>query len=392
MKKIAFVMPWYGEKINGGAENLLKGLVHHLQDSGVELEVLSTCVESFRSDWNSNFYKAGLTIEAGIEVRRFKVRKRNTAIFDSVNIKLMHGERITSAEEDIFCREMINSPDLYRYIRENGDQYSFFVFIPYMFGTSYYGCQIWPEKSILIPCLHDESYAYMDCFRKAFSQVKGMIFNSDPERLLAERLYGVKGKNFVTFGLGLDVNWESYPERFRDKYKINDPFILYAGRKDEGKRVDILIRNFLLFKKRHPSDLKLVMIGGGNISIPDRDNIMDLGFVDVQDKYDAYGAASIFCNPSDMESFSIVIMESWLAGRPVLVNGNCAVTKDFVLRAQGGLYYDSANEFDCAVNWLLTHRAISDQMGKNGRNFVLENFSWEMNVKNYRNYFERIRK
>ena len=51
-KKIAFVAPWYGEKISGGAETLLRELVHHLQDAGVKLEVLTTCVESFRSDWN----------------------------------------------------------------------------------------------------------------------------------------------------------------------------------------------------------------------------------------------------------------------------------------------------------------------------------------------------
>ncbi len=117
MKTIAFVAPWYGENIGGGAEAELRGLVHHLQDAGVGLEVLTTCVESFRSDWNRNFHRPGLTTECGIPVRRFRVRKRNTKAFDAVNRKLMSGQSVTAEEEEIYCREMINSPDLYRYIR-----------------------------------------------------------------------------------------------------------------------------------------------------------------------------------------------------------------------------------------------------------------------------------
>ena len=61
MKKIGFVIPWYGETIGGGAEAELRGVVHHLQDAGVELEVLTTCVEKFASDWSVNFHKPGLT-------------------------------------------------------------------------------------------------------------------------------------------------------------------------------------------------------------------------------------------------------------------------------------------------------------------------------------------
>ena len=89
MKKIGFVIPWYGETIGGGAEAELRGVVHHLQDAGVELEVLTTCVEKFASDWSVNFHKPGLTEEAGIPVRRFPVRRRDEAAFGFINNKLM---------------------------------------------------------------------------------------------------------------------------------------------------------------------------------------------------------------------------------------------------------------------------------------------------------------
>lgn len=389
-KKIGFIIPWYGEKIGGGAEAELRGVVHHLADAGVSLEVLTTCVKSFQDDWNRDYHEPGLTEEYGIAVRRFRVRQRDVQAFDRVNLKLMNDIALTPKEEKTFCEEMINSPDLMDYIRDHGDEYGLFFFIPYMFGPVYYGCQLHPEKSILIPCLHDERYAYMECFREAFSKVKGMIFNAEPERLLAERLYGVKGDSFVTFGLGMDATWKGDGERFRRKFGINSPFILYAGRKDAGKRVDVLIRNFITYKRRNDNDMKLILIGGGDIDIPYNESIIDLGFVDIQDKYDAYAAAEMFCNPSQMESFSIVIMESWLAGRPVLVNGQCAVTKDFVQQANGGLYYESYGEFEECIRYLLSHPEIGNQMGKNGGEYVRSHFVWDVIVNKYLEYIERF--
>ena len=77
MKKIGFVVPWYGEKISGGAESETRDLVKNLHAKGIEVEILTTCVKQFTSDWNKNHYKPGNYLENGITVKRFKVRKRN---------------------------------------------------------------------------------------------------------------------------------------------------------------------------------------------------------------------------------------------------------------------------------------------------------------------------
>ena len=112
--------------------------------------------------------------------------------------------------------------------------------------------------------------------------------------------------------------------------------------------------------------------------------------MDIQDKYDAYSAAEMFCNPSEMESFSLVLMESWLAEKPALVNGRCAVTKDFVQRAGAGLYFDSYAEFEGTILYLTQHPETAAEMGRNGRQFVLENFRWDVIVKKYLELFERL--
>ena len=336
MKKIGFVISWHGQNIPGGAEMALRGVTEHLNRAGVEIEILTTCVRDFMADWNENFYEPGLTVENGIPVRRFKVRKRNTDAFGKINAKLMNNEKLTAQEEEIFCKEMVNSPDLYKYIEKNKDEYHCFVGIPYMFGPVYQMCKICPEKAVLIPCFHDESYIYMDVFKKAFSNIKGMIFNAEPERVLAERVYDTSNQKLITPGLGLDTKLVYDEERFRAKYDIQDPFILYAGRKDVGKNIYTLIRYFAEYKKRNRNSLKLVLIGGGDVKIPRsiQKHVYDLGFVSIQDKYDAYGAASVLCQPSKNESFSFVIMESWLCRRPVLVHNDCDVTKHFAVTSE----------------------------------------------------------
>lgn len=393
MKKIGFVIPWFGWDIPGGAEAELRGLVTHLHDAGVDLEILTTCVKEFLSDWSINFHRHGTSVERGITIRRFRADSRNAADFAQVNAKLIEGKLpLTDGEEQIYVREMINSRELYHYLAEHQQEYSLYVFIPYMFGTTYYGVQQCPKKSVLIPCLHDESYIYMKVFSKIFSQIGGMIFHAHPEAALAEKVYNLSQVTHAVLGEGIDTDWQGDGKRFRKKYHMDKPFILYAGRKDSGKNVDQLIAYYREYVTRNEEPPELVLIGGGSIKIPEdiKGHVYDLGFVPIQDKYDAYAAAEILCNPSRNESFSLVVMESWIAQRPVLVSGTCAVTKDFVLRTGGGLYFDSFFEFEGAVNYFRRYPDIAARMGRCGRQYVLDNFSWPVIVERYISFFTEL--
>lgn len=394
MKKIGFVIPWYSEKIPGGAEMELRGLTTHLHESGVELEILTTCVKEFSADWNENFFRAGVEKVHGFTLRRFKVRKRNTAAFDAVNFKIMNGRTITAEEEETYVRESVNSPDLYNYIAEHKDEYSLFVFIPYMFGTTYNGMQVCPEKTVMIPCFHDEAYVYMNVYKPVFEKIAGIIYHARPEYELANRIFDLSKVNQAVLGEGVYTELTSDPKRFREKYGIKENFILYAGRKDKGKMVHVLLKYFEEYKKRQKGDLKLILIGGGEIELPKElvksGEIIDLGFIDIQDKYDAQAAALALCQPSQFESFSLVIMESWLNRRPVMVNAKCEITKSFASVTNGGLYFDDYFEFEGTLNYLINNPETADQMGENGRNYVLSNFAWDVIVDKYMGFFKKI--
>lgn len=392
MKKIGFVIPWYAENIPGGAEMETREVTKHLKAAGLDVEILTTCVKEFGSDWNKNFYPEGEEIVHNVPVKRFKVRKRDTRAFAAVNTKLMNGTVPTAEEQQIFVDEMVNSPDLYKYIKKHSREYTAFVYIPYMFGTTYFGVKTCPEKAVLIPCFHDEAYVYMDVFRSLYSKAAGMIFNARPEYELTKRLYDIENMQTVVMGIGMDTDLTSDAAAFRKKFGISEPFIIYAGRKDAGKNVHTLVKYFSEYRKRRVTDLKLVLIGGGEMQIPAdvRDHVIDLGFVDRQDKYNAIAASEFLCQPSKNESFSLVIMESWLCGRPVLVHEKCAVTANFAREAEGGLYFNDYFEFEGCTDFFLSKKDTAAQMGRNGCAYVKKNFDWDIIVDKYKEFFNNM--
>ena len=382
MKPIAFVIPWYGDGIRGGAESECNQLAHLLAEKHIPVEILTTCVRQASDDRGVNTLAEGLHIESGIPVRRFPVKKQNLERLVPVNMKLFHNQPVTLEEERAYLEEDINSPALYSYIRENRNRYHCLIFLPYLYGVTYFGTIECPDNAVMMPCLHDEGYAHMQMMKDRMSQIKKMIFLSQPECDLAESLYDLSGTKREVIGAYVESGWEGTlnPNLFRESFGIADPFILYAGRKESGKKTDMLLKYFPLYKKRRPSDLKLVLIGGGSITVPDaiRHDVFDLGFVSTAEKHSAIASCFVLCNPSFFESFSIVIMESWLSKKPVLVSEQCKVTTNFCKESNGGLWFDSYTVFEGCLDYLLSHPESAAQMGNNGYRYVQSHFTKEV--------------
>lgn len=393
MMKIAFVTPWYG-KIPGGMEALTRQTAERLAARGWPVEVLTTCIRDFFADWEKNVHLAGVTEENGVVVRRFPVEGRDGGVFAELNQKLMVGERLTAAQEQTFLNEMFRAPALFAYMSEQQADYLFLP-IPYMFPTTFLGGQIAPERTAIIPCLHDEAYARMGVFKEVIPQVNSLIFLSEAEGKLSEQLYGAPHDQCrQVIGMGVESDFTADAERFRQKYGLTESrFLLYAGRKIAGKNLPLLVDYWRRYVGERPGCThKLVLIGPGEFALPDdlQDVVVDLGFVPLQDKYDAYAAAVATCQPSVHESFSIVLMESWVAGRPVLVHGRCAVTKEHCLKSDGGLYFNQYPEFAGTVDYLFTREKVGRQMGENGRRYVLANFQWETVLQKYERVIRRM--
>jgi glycosyltransferase involved in cell wall biosynthesis len=207
------------------------------------------------------------------------------------------------------------------------------------------------------------------------SAVRGVMYNAEPERRLAHRL-GIAnpGEAIVGFGLKPDAG---VAERFRRASGIKEPFILYSGRLESSKNVPLLARYFAEYKRDRGGPLKLVLMGTGPEPGQAHADIIRLGFRQGSDKLDAYAAASLLCQPSVNESFSIVIMEAWLAQVPVLVHGNCAVTRYHVRQSHGGLYFGNYAEFAETIDVLQEDAGLRARLGRAGQRYVRHNYNWE---------------
>lgn len=376
--KIAFIVPRFEPQLAGGAEVHCQRLAEKLAGRGLKVDLLTTCARDHFS-WK-NYYEPGNKIVNRVTVRRFlALPNRVTPRFLSIQRKIDHKLPLTNKEQKDWISDSIRSHTMERFIDSQEDKYDWFIFMPYLFGTTYWGIQVVPEKSLLIPCLHDEPFAYLDIFREMFNKVQGIMFNTYPEIDLAKKLYAVPDEKITMVSLGFEQG-ENYDSAiFKEKYGIDSPFLLFAGRREGGKNIKLLLDYFRIYKQNNNTGLKLVLLGSGPVSLSteDKDFIVDLGYIPEEYKRSAFAGSVAFCQPSVNESLSIVVMESWLAKRPVLVNAGCSVTVDHCKRSQGGLYFSSYPEFEECLNSFLSNRDIADQMGKNGQVYVRDNYSWD---------------
>jgi len=385
--KVAFVPAFYGAKAAGGAEAECRHTALHLAGRGVEVDILTTCLLDLQHDWNIDAHPAGISKDGPITVRRFRTDHVDRLAFDRLNAPLMRNEEISRDDGERFASLHINSPDLYRYLDQHADDYAWVCFIPYLFGTTLFGSRLRPDRSVLIPCLHDEGYARIQPVKDLFNRVARIVFHTEAERQLAAHLYGDSGSRGMVIGEGVETHLASDAGRFKKTYNIHDPFVLYCGRKDQSKNTPQLVDYFTRYKATHNSPLKLVMIGPGTAAIPPggKDHIIDLGFIPYQDKLDAYAASEVFCQPSRNESFSIVLMEAWDLGKPALVHEDCPVLRDHVVEAGGGLYFRSSADFALALDYLINHSDTAAAMGAAGRRYVRSHYSWNHIIDRYIN-------
>ena len=93
-----------------------------------------------------------------------------------------------------------------------------------------------------------------------------------------------------------------------------------------------------------------------------------IGFVDDRDKFDVVAGATALIMPSYYESLSMVALEAWALGTPVIANAHCDVLLGQCLRSNAGLYYADADEFGAVLDRVLDGRpSLVDRLGRNGR-------------------------
>ncbi len=373
MSRLAFVVPRYGRDILGGAETMAREMAERLAAQGHNITALTTCMRDYTT-W-ANADPAGRSISDGVVVERFPVE---TGWRTPERLELWGRLPGLSIDEQyLWVHNLPHAPRLYQHLIDEGKSYDLVFFIPYLYSTTYYGSGLVNDRAVIWPCLHNETYAYLHPTRALLATAHGVLFNSPAEQVLAHQLGASNPREYVV-GFGVP-GLHGDGDRFRAEFGLTEPYLIYSGRLEEAKNYHTLCDYFAQYKRIRGGDLKLVIMGDGSLrKTKQHPDFVFTGYRQGQDMYDAIAGSIALCQPSLQESFSIVIMEAWALGVPVLVNSGCAVTAEHALLSHGGLTFASYSQFAQALDAFSTDGALRKQYGLDGRKYVVERYNWDV--------------
>ena len=386
--KLAVVVQRYGADINGGAEQHARYIAEHLSAHG-EVEVITTCAHDYIT-WR-NELPAGVEQINGVQVRRFPVaHERRPLDFGRRSRAVFEHEHSLAEELEWLSSEGPASPALINYVRRNAAAFDYFIFSSYRYYHAYHGVRAVPGKAVLVPTAERDPAIGLSMFGPIFRGVRAIMYNSHEERAMIQAASANNDVAGVVVGVGSAVPPQVDPDRFRQAYGVSRPFALYIGRIDENKGCAELFQYFERYARTFPRGLDLLLIGKPVMPIPQHHRIRHLGFLPDRDKFDALAAADLLIMPSYFESLSMVALEAWALGRPVLANGRCDVLKGQCIRSRAGLFYESYQEFAETLYSLESNGPLHARLGANGAAYFARNYTWPVIVGKYLDLLRRL--
>lgn len=389
--KVAVVVQRYGADINGGAEQHARYVAEHLAKH-VQVEVLTTCAHRDYISWK-NELPEGSDMVNGIAVHRFPVSmERNPVEFAKWSEKVFTQEHSLGDELAWLDAEGPTSPALVEHIKRHEADYDFFIFFSFRYPHSYHGCRAVPSKAILVPTAERDGALGLGIYAPVFRGVRAFMYNSFEERALIQTVSSNESVPGVVVGIGSEIPERSNAGRFRQKFEMRDRFAIYVGRIDENKGCVELFEFFEHYSASLVDGMHLVLIGTPHVPIPKHPKIHHLGFLQDQDKYDAMAAAELLIMPSYLESLSMVALEAWAMGKPVLANAKCDVLQGQCLRSNAGLFYQNYAEFAETMRAIDTTPSLQAALGRNGRAFFERHYAWPVIEKKYVDMLQQLSK
>jgi glycosyltransferase involved in cell wall biosynthesis len=387
--KVAVVVQRYGADINGGAEQHARYVAEHLAKH-VEVEVLTTCAHRDYISWKNELPEGRDTVN-GITVHRFRVAvERDPVEFAKWSDKVFTQQHSLRDELAWLDAEGPTSPALIEHIKKHEADYDFFIFFSFRYHHSYHGCRAVPGKAILVPTAERDSALGLGIYPPIFRGVRAFMYNSFEERALIQTVSKNESVPGVVVGVGSEIPERSNGGRFRQKYDLRDRFAIYVGRIDENKGCGELFEFFEHYSATLAEGMHLVLIGTPHIPIPKHPRIHHLGFLDDEDKYDAMAASELLIMPSYLESLSMVALEAWAMGKPVLANAKCDVLQGQCLRSNAGLFYENYSEFAETMRAIDTTPSLQAALGRNGRAFFERHYAWPVIEKKYVDMLQQL--
>jgi glycosyltransferase involved in cell wall biosynthesis len=385
--RLAFVIQRYGLEVNGGAELHCRWLAERLAERH-HVEVFATRALDYL-EWR-NHYPAGTEAVNGIPVHRFPVKRtRNARAFASLSNLCFH-ESHTREEEEAWVRENGPfAPALVKAVACARDGFDRFLFYCFRYYQSYHGLPAVRDRALLVPTAEEDPAVHLGIMKPFFSLPRGIVYLTPEEQALVEDASGNHSVPSTVVGSGLNLPEPDPTIDFRAKHGLTRPFVLYVGRIDKNKGCVTLFAYFRKFREETGADVDLVLAGRTVVPIPDDPHVRHVGFIAEQEKVAALGQCALLVMPSPFESLSVITLEAWKLGVPVLANARCKVLMGQCLRSNGGLFYHGYAEFAEGLRLLLGSKDLALRLGRQGQAYVEREYSWETIDRKMEDLFDR---
>jgi glycosyltransferase involved in cell wall biosynthesis len=380
--RFGLIVPRYGREVVGGTEHWLRALCEHLVAlRGWDVEVFTTRALS-AATW-ADEYPPGTTDIEGVTVHRHGSVSGRDPAYLAMYPKLRCDMESVSLEEARRFVELVGPvcPDVLDHAE--GSDCELIAVTPYLYWPAVMGVPRLGTRVLFHGAAHDETELHLPLMPAVFGSVGGFSYNSFSERALVEGTFRVRHLpsrvigNAVVEGSGGEGQ-----ARAALGLAADEPFVLCVGKVEPAKGSDVLARMWRLYRRVCPGAPRLVFIGPASSGGADED-VLVVGEQPEAVKWGALRACTFLISPSAWESFSLVVVEAWLAGKPVLVNGRCGPTVEHCVRSAGGLWFDQFGDFAAACDLLLGDRGLRDRLARAGEAYARSTFAWPVVVDRY---------
>lgn len=386
--KLAVVVPRYGAR--GGAESALRATAEQLNARlGWNVEMHVTTATS-SATWADDA-QPGTTIINGVTVHRHSVTSGRSPAWAELNelVKATPRSIDPAISNQFFVEQGPVSHDLSDAVAATDAD--LIVFAPYLFWTTVGVAPRVLDRALIVPAAHDEPFVRLDQVAEIVSQCRGLIYGCAAERRLLESLHPVSHVPNTVLGWGIEAEPPAGDIAAASRLGLDDrPYVLCVGRIEHAKGTVGLSRFWRAFVDSHSPEHRLVLLGELNAQITEDDNLRIIDGADDATKWSLLRDADVMVTPSAMESFSLVVLEAWAAGTPVLVNKHCGATFDHASQSHGGLWYGDYPEFAAAMSRLLADRDLRDHLASNGARFGSEHYGWDSVVARFAGLVARV--
>lgn len=360
--RVAVVCFRFSEDIVGGAETSLRILARSLQAGGHRVEVLTTCNVD-EANW-SNRLPAGRSEAFGLPVERFPIDPHDRDAHLRSLIPIQDGSgRVTAEQEETYLRHSVHSTDLIASLRRRLDDLDAIIVGPYLFGLTAAVAREFPQKTLVLPCFHDEPLAKLSIWRDLYGRVGGLLFHTEEERHLANAKLAIHAPRNAIVGTVLE-------DRVVKPMPAERPYLVYCGRFSAQKNLPLLLEFAARYDAQHPGRFQWTFLGRGEVEIPSHPWVRFAGYVEEEAKLRTLAGASGLVQLSRNESLSLVALEAWMQRTPVIVHRDCPVLVGQVERSAGGLAISGYEEFAAALDELWQHPENWQSRGEAGRAYV----------------------